>query len=281
MKRFALLSPARTGSTLLRTTLATHREICCHGEVFGRQRIIGYFPCKNEGPKLDADAENLRQADTNAFLDRYVFFTPQGVRAVGFKLLYYQVGEIQFAEAMERLAYDDAIVLIHLWRRNLVRRCMSYEVHNRSVRGTTGPFTLDEEFVAQDCRNQIALRNRMRVIFSEKAMLNVEYEDLIERRQVVLDEVCRFLGASTGEVKLPKKSDRSNRWNPLTASTKHLNWAGKTEMNIRRVLYILQQFASKHRLNKKGIDGAFLANAEALLGSPRLKPYLDVPLMAS
>ncbi len=38
-KRFILISPARSGSTMVRTALAAHPNILMHGEVMGTHRI--------------------------------------------------------------------------------------------------------------------------------------------------------------------------------------------------------------------------------------------------
>ena len=62
--RFMLLSPSRSGSSMVRTMLDSHPEICSHGEVFAKKRVNMEL---REHPDLERLAGN-RLAATRALL---------------------------------------------------------------------------------------------------------------------------------------------------------------------------------------------------------------------
>ena len=233
-RSFIILCPARSGSTLLRTALNRHPDICCHGELLGRNRILGYSRKSLSGRGLPKNAKQERDEDTVRFLQKYAFSAKAAVS--GFKLLYYQVGETQFGEAIEHLSnqIDSGILkVISLWRSNLVLRCFSECLFVRPPSESDRVLTLSADFVAQDCRNQIALRRRLSDSFGLDSAYCVEYETLVREPTRCLDGICEYLGVMTGALTLPKK-DASV---PASAGTIH--------------------------------------NAEALLEHPDLKRYLD------
>jgi len=198
--KFIIICPGRSGSTVLRETLNCHPDICSHGELLGRNRILGYSPKGRIGAPLGANAFALRQRNLPEFLEQYAFAAD--TRVVGFKLLYYQVGEVQFGEAMETLRAMTNLQYIVLWRRNLVLRYASELMFGREKELLPMPHV---EAVKQDCRNQIALRARMYEYFPLAEAHRVAYEDLLAEPRAVLDGICEFLGVATGVVDLPQK----------------------------------------------------------------------------
>lgn len=106
--KFVILSAARSGTSLLTSTLHTHPDILCHGEIFHpkyRQHLKGTF---DEMP----DAEILALRDD---LDRFIplVFEQPGAAIVGFKMW-----ESQSPECCERMLADTSVKKIIYERDN-------------------------------------------------------------------------------------------------------------------------------------------------------------------
>ena len=106
--KFVILSAARSGTSLLTTTLSTHPDILCHGEIFHpkyRQHLKGTF---TDMP--DADILALRD-DLDRFLP--LVFEQPGPSIVGFKMW-----ESQNPECCARLLADTSVKKIIYERDN-------------------------------------------------------------------------------------------------------------------------------------------------------------------
>lgn len=106
--KFVILSAARSGTSLLTSTLSTHPDILCHGEIFHpkyRQHLKGIFV-----DMPDADIVGLRE-DLDRFLP--LVFEQPGVPIVGFKMW-----ESQNPECCARLLADTSIKKIIYAREN-------------------------------------------------------------------------------------------------------------------------------------------------------------------
>lgn len=122
-RRFIVLGDARTGSTLLVQALHSHPAIRCFREVFhGR---LGYVDFSMEGyDNFDPKERLARKEDPPAFLRSRIFRDwPPEVRAVGFKLLYFDY--VDFPGLLEALTEDRELHVIHIQRRNLLRVLVS------------------------------------------------------------------------------------------------------------------------------------------------------------
>lgn len=98
--KFIVVSPARSGSKLLREMLDNHPDICCHGEVYGVHRVLGHSAHGRR--QLDGEiALKLRRRDPVSFLEEHVFTS--GRKVVGFKLLYSQMLNLEVAPVLQRL----------------------------------------------------------------------------------------------------------------------------------------------------------------------------------
>ena len=119
MKKFVIIGPARSGSTLLRTMLNQHPEVCCHGEMYGIKRVLGQS--KHALNPLDPEiALKLRQSDPVKFLHEQVF-TSQ-CPTVGFKLLYGQMMQMDFSPVLQQLIEMPDLRVVFIWRRDLIAR---------------------------------------------------------------------------------------------------------------------------------------------------------------
>lgn len=85
--RFVIVGTQRTGTTLIRTSLSSHPDIVCHGEVFspGYRDPGGYHHYTHQSIWHRLAGVLGRRAATVAFLRR--LYAEQGCAAVGFKLM--------------------------------------------------------------------------------------------------------------------------------------------------------------------------------------------------
>lgn len=210
--KFVIISPARSGSTLLRQILNRHTDICCHGEVFGIHRVLGHSVHASQS--LDSErALAVRRRDPVKFLDDYVFSSQRPV--VGFKLLYPQLFHFEFVPVLERLLALPELRVVMLWRRNLIARHVS-EVRLR-FGNKERPHELPVEklevalrpaAVERSCRANLAARACALKLFDGHATIHLDYEKLIADYAMQSQELCRFLGVD-GErcPALPAKAD--------------------------------------------------------------------------
>ena len=86
-RKFIILCPSRSGSTLLQTSLNASPEIICFREPFNFAKdLIDYDV---EGYESSETDRHLRDSDFRAFLEQRIFCKhPGDVMAVGFKAMY-------------------------------------------------------------------------------------------------------------------------------------------------------------------------------------------------
>lgn len=203
--RFLLVAPARSGSTVLRTTLNGHPELVCHGEVLGRNRILGLV----KGPETPGGEAlyKMREESVCGFLESQIFSPRPGVSASGFKALYYHFGELQFAEAVDSLVSSTDIKIVFLWRNDLVKRALSEIQHRLMAASKETPSAPSVATIEQDCRNQLVCAAWLERIFSNHPCIRISYETLVAEQRRTLDEICQFLGVSSGVSRLPDRPE--------------------------------------------------------------------------
>jgi hypothetical protein len=195
--RFFIVTYGRTGSRMLRGMLDSHLAVRCHGEVFG-ENLSSLTAGRAE--LLPSLAEE-RGRDPVKFLQGRVF-KPEGRQSVGFKILYRQLFDA-WPGLLEALAHDVDVKVIHLLRRDGIRRFMSEQfirltgVHELAV-GTTRPCVepmhvhvpaLLESLAAVD-----AGAARVRSVFRSHPFLEMTYEDLVSPDGQMIGRVQEFVG---------------------------------------------------------------------------------------
>lgn len=196
--RFFILAAGRTGSTRLRRLLDSHPLARSHGEVFGGNLSTLAEP----GSESHRILVEERGADPAGFAMRRVF-AAGGESAVGFKILYHQLAEC-WPGLLDALAADDDIRVIHLVRRNGVKRFLSeYFVGTVSRKN----FFLTNEEVPPPPRMEIppavllanldaieAESERMRRHFHDHPFHEVAFEDSLDDNGPAMRCVLDFLG---------------------------------------------------------------------------------------
>jgi LPS sulfotransferase NodH len=215
--RFVILGEQRTGSTYLQTLLASHRNILSFGELFNpSERIRGQIPRKIARPiELGEDPVE--------YLKNYVFkeYHP-GVRAVGFRLFYTHARDDNWVDVWEYLRSRN-IKIIHLKRRNLLSRYLSYELARRSNEwinyqasngSYTEPINLDPQDCFRDFCTSLWYQERVDEFFKHNLKIEVIYEQLqnnlveeSKRIQDFLETDYQPLSSKTKKQRTKKKSE--------------------------------------------------------------------------
>jgi len=207
--RFVIVAAERTGTNLLIGLLNDYEGFFAGAELFNPVNIS-----KDIVPWRDVDEAELpalleqRRRDPvgfwNALCERG---ESRGHRAVGFKLLYGH-GLAQ-KELLERLQSERAIRIIHVTRRNLLRRFVSERqalASGKWAQGMSSESATREpvEISLKDLTNSIATATEreqaFNQMFAEHPMLHVVYEDLARRPARVAERAALFLGLSNAHV---------------------------------------------------------------------------------
>jgi hypothetical protein len=207
---------------MMRVSLNQHPEVACHGELFGAGKAWGfangfYDPAHRFSNTDDATA--FRDSDIQGFLRRAFGEGLQPtLKAVGFKALYEQLLRPEAAAALELIARDDTIDVIHNWRIDLHARFLSdhiYRTRHRNKHKTeTVSIELSVEQMLSDFDNQIAMRDRVNRIFGQHRRLDIFYEHVVSAGH--MKEVPEFLGLSQ----------------PVPVTPRHIDFAPKIEVVV-------------------------------------------------
>jgi LPS sulfotransferase NodH len=197
ISRFVIVTAGRTGSTRLRLLLDSHPEIRCHGEVFGGNLSTLAEP---DSPAME-EAEAARAASPARFMQEWVFAAGTH-RAVGFKVLYEQMFE-RWPGLVEALAADRSIRIVHLVRRNGLKRFMSeYFVgtvtHKHSVLRDEPlpdiqPVSIHVPSLLENLQFLEHRKAQTRKMFEAHPWHEIAYEDSAEDDSPALDALLDFL----------------------------------------------------------------------------------------
>jgi LPS sulfotransferase NodH len=180
--RFIILSRSRTGSNLLLSLLNSHPNVQAEWEIFAR---------------LDGEPHDRRLA-------RAFGRQPRRIRAKGFKLFYYHPLDDNSDALWRDLVADQALRVIHLKRRNILRCLVSRKIAaqrdawsaaadntGEAPRRKTVSFTTSE---LQDGFSQTRAWEHMGDRdFRHHRLLSLAYEDMAAQPAATLERVQRFL----------------------------------------------------------------------------------------
>lgn len=205
--RFIVLGTGRIGSVMLSTALNRHTQAIVWGELFKQSESIGWDRWPYTGLHFGQSKKlrSLNASDPVTFLESRIYRKlPPSIAAVGFKLFYHQARKGLQKKLWIYLKERTDFRIIHLKRRNRLRRHLSHKRAQRTGRwidlsedggaNTAEPIHLD----FQECRSDFA-RNEQReaehdLLFEAHPTLEVFYEDLARDFRSEMDRVQRFLG---------------------------------------------------------------------------------------
>ena len=201
--RFILLASGRTGSNFLASLLNSHPRARCFGEIFNPS-AVDRIPWKCAGYETTPELLRLRDDDPVTLLERVIFSNhPSGVRACGFKMFYYHARTPPWDAIWPYLRDDRSLEVIHLRRRNELRKHVSEEVARM-----TGRWHIAHDADAhRDISLKLDIGRCMRAmdLFPEQERqalaalgshqtIDIYYEDLLKHEATRMVEVQRFLG---------------------------------------------------------------------------------------
>ena len=197
---FIILAAERTGTNLLREMLASHPDCLPAGEVFNPNNIKS-----GNSPELPASVwerlREMRDVDPVGFVRELLAGAGTRCTAAGFKLMYDHAR--RFPMVLEALEQDRSIRIIHVRRRNLLRRYLS---NARALK--SGQWLCREEAkrvvvpaisgclsdIARDIKRIQDHERAFEARFSNHSVLNLWYEDLSESPTAIGQKAAEFLG---------------------------------------------------------------------------------------
>ena len=209
-KRFVIIGPARTGSTMMRTMLNQLDGVVCHGEIFAPTRILG-LSNKVNNDMSDQELLKLRRIREFEFLKK-VKFTPNNV--CGIKIIYHQLLSISGQNFLRTLLENEGIKIVHLWRKDLEARFYSetilkYKFNNKSKEKT--PLNINHSCDAREIYSEserlINCGNLIQNLFINHDSLSLCYEDFLDKSSI-RNELLNFLGIpqlSENKFSIPNK----------------------------------------------------------------------------
>jgi|ERR1043166_3836080 LPS sulfotransferase NodH len=203
--RFIILCAARTGSTMLRHQLTSHPEICCHGEVMTSAAMRSFVGLDDKAePPLAAKLLELRQRDPVGFMNEFVLFAGTK-RAVGFKIKYEELVLPEWQAVLNALLADTELKVIHLTRRNRLKRVISkitatkvnrvYNVLKSGDLPTRQRLRVSPQECIADFKEVAEREEKFRNLFGHEKIESV-YEELVEPNTGELERIQSFLGVA-------------------------------------------------------------------------------------
>lgn len=216
---FVILGTQRTGTTLVRTSLSSHPDILCCGEVFllGRRpysKSDGYWSYTRLNVKNRVQALLMPRMTTAAYLNQ--LYSKKEYAAIGFKLM---LGHCLARPYIWPLVVDKDVKVILVRRRNSLKTLVSRRTaaesgvyHISRTLGVTSAVeswdarsvTLDPLTLVEDLDSINSEYDRWRSYLEDTTeRLDVEYEDYTEDIVAGNKKVLEFLGMR----QVPLKSD--------------------------------------------------------------------------
>lgn len=205
--KFVIVGAARTGSTLLVRTLNSIEGVCCHGELLGMNLVRGYedgfdpiSASKEQREERSARLLQERNSDPVGFMRRTLNAEH---KATGFKALYSSLLQPQWHEVITLLQSMQDIKLIHLTRRNELRRYISEQIllEGGPVHSGAGgrsetaiKVRVDIDAFLQKSALLEAQAQELGSLLSMQGALHITYEELAADTTGTVNHVCQFLG---------------------------------------------------------------------------------------
>jgi LPS sulfotransferase NodH len=201
--RFVVVGAERTGTNLLIGMLNQFPGIYCGGELFNSAQIAkGKLDwCKVPNAQLPRLLD-LRISDPAAlWRELSASSQPEGASAVGFKLLYRH--GLANEALLDDLATDKGIRIVHLIRRNQLRRFVSERQARASRSWATkvgetlagsSPVTISATELIKSFVEADAHRIKYDGLFARHQSICAVYEELAARPEAVASRVAQFLG---------------------------------------------------------------------------------------
>lgn len=186
---------------MLKTSLDSHPEIKCYGEVFNPAFGNSYTKYVRRSLYRRILERLLRDYLVVKYLDTLFSQAPQHSRAIGFKVMY--PGQFNRCANFRYYWQENGFHVIRLSRKNLLRRFVSAKIallegqwSAKSVRKEPCNIEVDEFELSSAFHRMKALDQSMASLAMEFKNVWVEFEELIESPSSQIRRICDFLGVS-------------------------------------------------------------------------------------
>lgn len=206
--RFVIIGQERTGSTLLQMLLQSHPNVLSLGELFnGNIEIRRKSPIRaiNEGE------------DPILFADQHLFDTNQSsITSIGFRLFYTHAKIGSWKHIWKYIA-DQNLKIIHLKRKNLLDRYLSFQVAQRTKEwaktNSKGPIKSPRVTInVQDCVRSFNetewFYNHIESQFVNNEIYELYYEDLTSSLEFESKKIQEFLGLNFHNLSSPTRKQQ-------------------------------------------------------------------------
>jgi len=202
-RKVVIVASERTGTNLLIGLLNQYDGCLIGNELFNGRNIEGdVLPWPDLANHDRSALLALRRRDPVAFWETlYATSASKDLRVVGFKLMYFH--GLAFGGLLDHFAADKSVAIVHVKRRNLLRRLVSerqaqvagkWALSATAPRECRPPVTLQSEEVVRSIRKIEEHQRTYDSIFSGHRIIQIVYEDLAQRPMIVAERVANFLG---------------------------------------------------------------------------------------
>jgi len=206
--RFVVAGTQRSGTTLIQTTLDSHPQIFCEGELFRMKHLIKKIPPKSWdkpgyhwwlGKRIDRWMLHtmVRSVSVKHYLDWFMENYSQPV--FGFKLMWNQTQ--RFPGTLPYIL-DKKFHVLHVRRKNIFRSLVSrFAANARGQHHSTAAVKTPKvvlpihdlisrmDIIAADNRNWESIKNKL-------PYLQIDYDDYVENPEEKNQRMLEFLGVS-------------------------------------------------------------------------------------
>lgn len=194
--------------------LHSHPDICCHGEILGadERRALQIAGMKTEHKSNLRDLIiAIRKTNPALFLRDFALY-PGDFLAVGLKIKYSEFLPEVLGNAYAWVLENNDVKIIHLRRRNLLRRFVSHQLAlqtgvNMVLKGGEVPahksLHLDFDACVDDFATVRANEERFSSLFSEHSVLDVAYEAVIDPQSGERARILDFLSVHYAQLATP------------------------------------------------------------------------------
>ncbi|WGR61789.1 hypothetical protein E3U26_13500 (plasmid) [Paracoccus ferrooxidans] len=207
--KFAVISDARSGTSLLTATLNSHPEVVCHGEIFHKSPKDFHIKVPKEEVNPE-DLLSLRENDTEKFVE--LVYNRPGAKSVGFKMWRSQNSEycdkVLADESVSKIIYERSNVLAKFSSSILAKETGVWNVNSGAAR----PKVLDKKlsFNPQQFLTYVNRHENLFKLYRNKAkgkVLDLSYLDVVGRG---FSEVLEFIEVSNIDLKPQKEKLHSS-----------------------------------------------------------------------
>lgn len=246
-EKFIILSDYRSGSNLLMNLLKSHPNALCYSELFYGKKIFWASAIYGKS-ELDKKAVELRKINPFGFLDKYCYRNYEtSLKAVGFKLMYFDIFKNKNINLTELLKYYPDIKIIHLKRKNHLERYVSdmmvkstgeavavNEKDWKKISSSVNKIHISPKICEDDLIWRKEMDKKLEDIFHETTnqRIIIYYEDLNIDRHFECNRILSFLKIDklkleTTQIKQNKKklSDRIENYSELKDYFNNTEWS--------------------------------------------------------